>query len=214
MFVSTARLALAAGMILTAAACTPPAKPVTDPKVDAVLERSRTTRATYAAYAWVNVERPNEDPTVEWSAEFHSGDKHRVETPADRIVADCAAGTGKIFNIASGEVREGPEYARSACGVNSNNELLEKAHVGARQTPTGPVDRIRVADAELVRIYDIDQNGVILGTTFKLKSENNKTVLSVLKTVVEGDLPAPDIFDEASLQRSVVPDRYKVAPKT
>lgn len=129
-------------------------------------------------------------------------------------MADCAAGTGKILNIASGEVREGPQYARAACGVNSNNELLEKAYVGARETSTGPVDRIRVADSELVRIYDIDQNGVILGTTFKLKNENNKTVLSVLETVVENELPAPDIFDEASLRRSVVPDRYKVAPKT
>lgn len=214
MSVTTARLALAAGLILTAAACSPPAKPVSDPRVDAVLERSRTTKATYAVYAWVRVERPNEDPTEEWSTEFHSGDKHRVETPAERVVADCAAETGKALTIATGEMLEGPEFARAACGVNSNKPFLEKAYVGSRETPTGRVDRIRLTDPDLIRIYDIDQNGVIVGTTFKLRRENNRTVLSVLKTVVESELPASDMFDEASLQRSVVPERYKVAPRT
>ncbi|PVM84075.1 hypothetical protein DDF62_24060 [Caulobacter radicis] len=214
MFVSTTRLAVAAGMILMVAACAPPAKPASDPRVDAVIERSRTTRATYAVYAWVRVERPNEGAMEEWSTEFHSGDKHRVETPADRVVADCATGTGKTLTIATGEILAGPEYARAACGVNSNRPILEKAYVGSRGTPTGRVDRIRLTDAGLIRIYDIDQNGVIVGTTFKLRHENNRTVLSMLKVVVEGDLPATDIFDHASLQRSVVPDRYKVAPKS
>jgi hypothetical protein len=214
LYVTTARLAVAAGLILTATACTPTAKPVSDPRVDAVLERSRTTKAIYAVYAWVRVERPNEDPTEEWSTEFHSGDKHRVETPADRVVADCVRGTGKALTVATGKVLEGAEFASAACGVNSNRPLLEKAYVGARETPTGRVDRIRLTDADLIRIYDIDQNGVIVGTTFKLRRENNRTVLSMLKVVVENDLPAPDIFDDASLQRSVVPDRYKVAPET
>jgi len=55
---------------------------------------TRNTTATYSVFAWNIITRSNKPTEQEWSAEFHQGALHRVETPRDRIIADCAAMTG------------------------------------------------------------------------------------------------------------------------
>jgi hypothetical protein len=53
--------------------------------VAAVVDRTKSTRATYAIYTWIRISRLGQPPHEEWSAEFNSGALHRVETPRDRV---------------------------------------------------------------------------------------------------------------------------------
>ncbi|MFD2430410.1 hypothetical protein ACFSUK_24675 [Sphingobium scionense] len=90
-------------LLLTAAA--PPED------VDAVLALTRTTKATYAVCTW-NVVTPSEEVQLkEWAAEYHQGDRHRVETPRDRIVANCATGEAQHLDVRTGEVSTSPSLA-------------------------------------------------------------------------------------------------------
>ena len=92
------RFAAAAPLFLCLAgtACTP-ADQGERAKVEAIIARSKLTRATYAVYAWNKMQHPEQPAVEEWSAEFNSGSLHRVETPRDRVIADCAAGKECIF---------------------------------------------------------------------------------------------------------------------
>ena len=73
-------------------------------KVAAIIARTKLTRTTYAAYFWNRIERAGQAPVEEWSAEFNAGPRHRVETPRDRVVADCAAQSGSAWSIARGDL--------------------------------------------------------------------------------------------------------------
>jgi hypothetical protein len=55
-----------------------------------VLEKTKSTRATYSVFFWNRVDPGNRPAFEEWSAEFHMGALHRVETPRDRLIADCS----------------------------------------------------------------------------------------------------------------------------
>jgi hypothetical protein len=199
---------------LFGAGCTPPAdtEVALSGKVKEVVDRSKTTQATYAQYSWAEIMR-KEGPVQEWGAEFHSGDKHRVETPRDRVVADCRAQTGIALSLDTGKIVEGASVARAACGVNTNKAFTAIAWKGLVQTPFGVADRVRLADKNDIRTYDISPDGVILRTTYAQNSPDAPIGLSSEATGVFSELPVPDIFDKASLARSYVPDRFKTAPK-
>ena len=67
-------------------------------------ERTKRTRATYALYSWNWIKGDGFEGGPQWSAEFHRGTLHRVETPRFRVVADCAAGTGAMIDVDSGRI--------------------------------------------------------------------------------------------------------------
>lgn len=180
-------------------------------EAEAVVARSKTTQATYAAYAWTKVERDGR-MVEEWSAEFHDGAKHRVETPSHRLIADCVARVGKALTVATGEIYDDPKVAVAACGVNTNPKTRASAYLGSIQTPFGKADRITVTDAEVIRSYDITSQGVIVGGTYRVNDENKRLVLEARAVAVESMLPAADMFDAQSLQKSFVPERYKAPP--
>ena len=94
-------------------------------KVGEIIARSKLTREMYAVYFWNRIERPGQQPEEEWSAEFNSGDLHRVETPRDRIVADCAASTGTYLSLSTGKVITGPQVAGVACGIRAAFDRYE-----------------------------------------------------------------------------------------
>lgn len=198
---------------LLGAACTPPATPemALTGKVKAVVDRSKTTRTTYAMYSW-NEATLKGQPVQEWGAEFHSGDKHRVETPRDRVIADCRAQTGVALSLATGKTVEGPFVAKAACGVNTNKAFTAIEWQGLVQTPFGAADRIRLSDKDDIRTYDISPTGVILRSTYVQNSPEQPLGLSSEAVAVLSELPAPDMFDKASLARSYVPERFKTAP--
>jgi hypothetical protein len=167
---------------------------------------------TYSLYLWNWVTPPGEPPSEGWSAEFHSGELHRVETPRDRLVANCRTGTGFAYSIESGRILEGEWIARTACGIDTNTTFAAAEWKGLVQTPFGPADRIRIVTSELIRRYDVSPGGVLLGTTFYDNSPGETERLVNWAVAVENRLPARDMFDKASLDRSFVPERYKRSP--
>jgi hypothetical protein len=205
-------LALALSVSSPAAPAPAPAAGEANAKVLEVLTRTKTTTKTYALYLWNRITPPGGAPIEEWSAEFHSGDLHRVETPHDRLVANCRTGAGFAYSMETGRSSEGAWIARTACGIDTNRPFLSAEWQGRVQTPSGEADRVTIVTAELVRRYDISPDGVILATRFADNAPGEAVRLVNWAVAVEAALPAPDIFDRASLARSVVPERYKQPP--
>ena len=85
-------------------------------KVEAIIARSKLTRATYAVYFWNKMQHPDQPVVEEWSAEFNADSLHRVETPRDRVIADCAVQKGMHLSLPTGNIVTGPQVAAEACG--------------------------------------------------------------------------------------------------
>lgn len=182
-------------------------------RVEAVIARSASTRSTYAAYYWNRIQHPGQQVVEEWSAEFNSDNLHRVETPRDRVVADCAAGTGTYLSLVTGEVITGPQVASTACGINRNRRFLAMESLGRVRTRFGDADRVRLTDADDVRTYDVSDDGIILGTVYQANAPGRRIELVVRTVELSRSLPAAGMFDQPSLKVSFVPERFKLAPK-
>ena len=205
------RLALAAGLALLPAAAassqdSEPA-PTIDPRAVAAVERSWATEATYALYAWNWVREENGQPRQAWSAEFHDGVRHRVETPTVRVVADCEARTGTAIDLARNETVRGTGVANIACGLSRNAQLVSLEWLGRRDGPSGPVDMVRLTDPDNTRTYAVDGQGVLVAAEIFARAGN--VCLQQAPVAVENRLPEDDIFSEESLGRSVVPERMR-----
>lgn len=194
-------------------AAMPVQKEMPPPDALEIVKRTKTTTATYSLYLWTEVTEDGEAPREEWSAEFHSGDLHRVETPRDRVVANCKKGTGFAFSAETGRSYEGAWIARTACGIDTNTKFEAVEWQRIVQTPFGPADRVRIVAGDLVRRYDISPEGILLGTVFGDNDPSEARRLVNRAVGVERKLPKQDIFSKRSLQRSVVPARYKRAPR-
>jgi hypothetical protein len=182
-----------------------------EPSAMQIIEKTRTTRATYSVFNWNVITPPGSDPVEEWSAEFHKGTLHRVETPRDRLVANCEEMTGTHLNVANGEIIERPEIARAACGVQANSRILSAEFVGQEDSRFGTIDRIELRDPQNVRTYAIAANGAIVGSTIELK---DGAVLLDSKAVAMLDTTPQDIFTVESLSKSAVPKEFRAAPRT
>jgi hypothetical protein len=204
--------ALALFLCAAAAASAPPPAADTSARAAEVLARTRTTTKTYALYLWNRVTPPGTAPREEWSAEFHSGNLHRVETPKVRLVADCKAGTGFAFDLTTGETVEGEAVAKTGCGVDANTPLLSAEWKGKVATRFGPAERVRLVDSENIRRYDISPEGILLSSVYTRNGPGEPVLIVSQAVALEAALPAEAIFDRASLSRSVVPDRFKRAP--
>lgn len=183
-------------------------------RVSRIVQRSKTTTATYALYIWNRIKLPGREPIEEWSAEFNSGDLHRVETPRDRVVADCRAKTGAALSLITGKVTRGPEVAASACGIDTEKKFLRLEMFGRFLTSFGNADRVRIVDLDNIRTYDISDDGIILRTTYQESTEDHPVVLEAEAAGLARELPATDMFSELSLGSSLVPDSFKIAPKS
>jgi hypothetical protein len=205
-------LAAAAGLAGAAILPAAPSQPQETAKAMAILNRTKIVTGTYALYMW-NWLTPPEGPAYEeWSAEFNAGDLHRVETPHDRLVANCRTGEGYAYSVETGQSSQGPSIARAACGIDTNTPSLSAVSEGAVATPFGRAERVTVTTAELVRRYQVSADGILLATVY---AENTpaQTVRLVNEAVaVERTLPKPGMFDRASLARSYVPAQYKRPP--
>lgn len=184
-----------------------------DARAQAVIDRSKGTRETYALYDWETVSRPGQPVAQHWSAEFNEGALHRVETPEVRAVANCETGAGSSLLVALDRRDSAPDMARTACGISTKTALVDQKWLGEVDTPFGRADRIQLTDAQLIRTYDVTKQGVIVRSEFHLRGPGEPEVLSSRAVAVLPELPAGGLFDDASLEQSFVPDAYKAAPK-
>ena len=202
-------------LALSSAACAQensPSPGAIDPRAHAAVARSRTTGATYSLYAWNWARYPDGTPHQGWSAEFHQGRSHRVETPDIRVVADCAAGTGTMLNVRSGERTSGARVANAACGVNANAAVLAAEWLGRRNGRFGSVDMIKLIDEGEERSYAIDEQGVLMATEIFPRGADPGYCVQNEASAVERTVPAGDLFSPESLNRSVVADRFRAPP--
>jgi hypothetical protein len=196
----------------TGAGAAEPAETASDPRALAVFERTKQTRATYALYAWNWVKGPGFESGPHWSAEFHSGNAHRVETPHVRVIADCAAGTGTMLNVDKGLTESGTAVARAACGINSNFSLRNLEWVGRKSTRFGQVDIIRILDQSDERIYAVDEIGVLVASEIFPRDPAARYCVQQEPLAVERELPATDMFSAESLGRSFAAERFSTPP--
>jgi hypothetical protein len=209
------RLSAAVTLLATAlAGCdardvVPPRADLTD-QVKAVVDRTKVTRAVYSNYGHTMVVLDDGSTKLDWGAEFNDGvHHHRVEVSMARIVADCQDMTGTMLSLTRNEKRSGSSAARSACGIDTSADITASKYLGVVNTPWGRADRIRLTVGDVARVYDVNQDGVLVGETWYKggKVVLQQTVLAVLPSV-----SSHDMFDDASLDKSFTPDQYKVLP--
>jgi hypothetical protein len=215
-----ARIALVAALLGTALTVGAQAPALAAKTIEAavgvvapIVSRTHTTRATYAVYYWNRITPARGEASEEWSAEFNRGNWHRVETPRDRMIADCQAMKGIDLSLETGQIVSGPAVAKAACGINANRPIRQSEYLGRLQSKLGEFDRVRLTDAGDVRTYDVSSDGVILGVTYANVDKPQDLTLTMASTGLDHALPDADMFSPESLGHSVVPDRFKAAPK-
>ncbi|PAL21372.1 hypothetical protein CD928_13315 [Sphingopyxis sp. GW247-27LB] len=129
-----------------------------------------------------------------------------METPRDRIVADCAAMRGSYADLRKGKLIENMSVAKAACGIEANTPILSARIEGKRESRFGPTTHLVIRDPNFIRTYDVDKNGALLGAT--ISDHSGQRLLTNWAVYLSSDVP-PDIFSKDSLGRSVVPERFK-----
>lgn len=172
--------------------------------VQELIERTKTTQARYALVSRNEIRR--DDATIhEFSAEFNRGDLHRVETPRDRIVANCRTGWNAHLNVATGVITHDDAASGMACGVYTGDGLLNAEITGTRSSQFGLLQQLKIRTiGGLTRTYEIAPNGAILSEEIIDPAGKPRLLTTVMS--LSDRLPSVDIFSEASLARSVVPD--------
>jgi hypothetical protein len=181
--------------------------------VNRVIARTKATTTTYALYQWTRLTPPGGRRVEEWAAEFNAGNLHRVETPRDRVIADCRAKTGMWLTLATGQVVRGERVAGAACGIKSDKPMLRMEMLGQVTTPNGKADRVRITDADNIRTYEVSADGILVHAVYQANSAASPVVLDSNTAGLERKLPATDMFSEASLRTSFVPATYRIAPR-
>lgn len=122
------------------------------------------------------------------------------------MVANCAEMTGTYLSVETGKKFTGPQVARAACGIQANSAILSASVTGKIKTRFGVATNLRIVDAQNVRTYSVAENGALVGAT--ISDLSGKLLLSNEVIALEGTAPT-DIFAPDSLDRSVVPEKYK-----
>ncbi|WP_260580951.1 hypothetical protein [Sphingopyxis sp. PET50] len=179
-----------------------------DSSAEAVIARTKAPTTDYSLFVWTVINPDQSDIVDGWTAEFHSGSRHRVETPWNRVVADCAAMTGRHLHLPTGEVRTGREVANSACGIDTNMVAGMK-YVGKAESGYGQLDIVSLnSDAD--RTYWVDRDGILVRTEFTRPGQPEAWVLRNWAVHVDRTTPDSAMFADDSLSRSYVPEKYRV----
>jgi hypothetical protein len=190
-----------------------PTKRPADPRAQEVFDRTKAIEATYALYDW-NWRRGNDGHvSLHWSAEFHRGSLHRMETPHLRAVADCSARKGTLVEVPSGRTESHAWIANAICGIRSDKIMYSLEYVGRRNSRFGPIDTIRVTELLNERFYGVNQAGIIVAAEYFSTDSALKGCVQTEPLAVEKELPAADMFSVESLARSFVPEKYQKGPE-
>src|SRR5205823_2604608 len=146
-----------------------------------------------------------DDATVhEYAAEFNQGDLHRVETPRDRIVTNCRTGWSAHLNIATGVVTHDDAISGFACGIYTGDIVRSAEITGSRQSSFGLLQQLKLETYASTRTYEVAPNGAIITET--ITDQSGKLRVTMKAVSLSDQLPAGDVFSEASLARSIVSD--------
>jgi len=192
-----------------AAGCGQKVDPASSARAHAVLQRTKTNRGTYAIYNWNRLTLDGGRTKDVYGTEFNSGAMHRVEVPGAQIVADCDARTAVTRTTADGQEHEDATSADSACGINTAKPILKMEWLGQVDTPYGKADRIRITDADDIRIYTVDADGVLLAETMARNSLGQPVFFETQAYVLRRDLPSASMFDKATLAQIFTPEAYR-----
>lgn len=193
-------------------ACLPGCASATEDGAEAIANRTRTTTSTYAAYEWGGA--VNEDGSTEehWTAEFHSGDWHRMEAPKMRVVANCRTHVGFFYDVTKNETTDAPNAYRGACRIYASPDVASTVRLPTVESAFGRLDRIQITDQEFVREYAITSRGVIMASDWNAKSGLKVPCIRSRTFAVLGILPKGAIFSRESLALQVTPPQYVVRP--
>lgn len=196
---------LVALLALTPASQSQPATPALDPKAQEVIQRTKSSKATYTIY-WRNYGLDGGAKTdFAWGATFRQGPLLRYESRDKRVVADCAAGTATRYydSIGRNEYSSGPKIAKSYCGIDSEFRILSSRHLGQTDSKYGLLDKIRVADRDAVHVYLVTSGGEIVGISSNYQGSKYTIIAEPMS--LERSLPTGDLFTRKSLTSSAVP---------
>lgn len=184
-----------------------------DDSGEALIQRTKTTTATYSLYSWM-VQRDDEgEPNDTWAAEFNSGDWHRVEGDKFRVIANCRTHEGHIYDVAAGTTQESDTAWVGACGVATGAQILSVDRVASIPSKYGPLSVVRITQKGWVRLYAIDANGVLVRAQWSASNGSPAPCIQSEPIAVLTSLPRKDMFTTASLAVPAVPPRYQVRPK-
>ena len=183
-----------------------------DVKAQEVIERTRTTTLTHAIYYQAHSFVKGAEPKYWWSAVFHRGSLFRTESAWTRIVADCASETGTQVALRARKDRGNaysvdPKYAKQACGISADREILSAKWLGQKPGRFGLIDQIEISEKKGSYVYSVGQRGEILGVTMTHRGDVSPIVTEAV--LVEYQLPAGDLFSKESLRRSIVPKKIR-----
>jgi hypothetical protein len=184
-----------------------------DPVANTVVERTRQTQSTYAVYLWGSALDKDGNTEEHWSAEFHSGDWHRMDSPKIRVIANCRTHVGYFHDVATGQTTDAPNAYRGSCGIYDAPDVSEIIKLDSISSDNRQLDQIKITDAKFIRQYAIDSDGVIVGSDWTAKDGSAAPCVKTRAIAVIPILPEKDIFSEVSLARSVVPVQYQSMPK-
>lgn len=175
--------------------------------VQQLIERTQTTRAPYALVSTNEIRR--DDATIhEFSAEFNRGDLHRVETPRDRIVTNCRTGWNAHLNVASGKITHDDSVSGMACGVYTSDGVVSAEITGTRSSQFGRLQQLKIKTVSgLTRIYGIAANGAIVAEEIVDPAGEPRLIMTAIS--LSNRVPSTDLFSEASLAESAVPDEMR-----
>ena len=176
-----------------------------DAKAEAVIARSRNSTVTYTIYWRVSSSNAGGKPDYAWAATFRKGSLARLEDVQSRVVADCAAGTGTLFDLGVGhdDYRVGKKVAQAHCGVNSDRRVRSTRWLGEKDGKFGRVDEVEIVDEDGTFTYQVGADGALLGVMSRMRGSQKITVAEPMK--FERTVPSGDIFSRLSLANSKVP---------
>ena len=198
------RLLFTGFLMIAGAASAEQSSPV-DGKAEEVIARSRNSTATYTIYWRVSYSNAGGKPDYAWSATFRKGSLVRLEDVQSRVVADCAAGTGTLFDlgVSHDNYRVGKKVAQASCGIDSDRRVRSARWLGEKDGKFGRVDEVEIVDEDGTFIYQVGAEGELLGINFRSRGFKEITAAEPMK--FERTVPSGDIFSRLSLANSKVP---------
>jgi hypothetical protein len=172
------------------------------PEVQAVIDRSKATRVSYAAVLTAEVVRDGQRE-VGYTAEFQHGSMHRAEVPATRAIGNCDSGDMEIYEVASARVVETNDHSDGMCGIAMNID----PPISGRMLPPvtgdyGRADVIELIGADFLRRYAVTDDGIIVAEAWVPRRPDVHFSLRTMTAIVGRGSQNPAMFEHQSLGRS------------